>query len=302
MSKIKLDKNSPVSLEKPVARFDPETGRPLGELPSAEKKPKNPIGCIAGFLVIPLIIAGAVFYLMHYIKENEVEQVEFVTTPTGDVEIPKDDYTAFYDAVAASDTAAMNEQLDKHPELIYIQGALYPMLDQVVLHCSPDAVQVMLDHGAKLDDRFLYEPRSFKEYTYQYTLENYFNRHKLSGEDPSGSAELEMVTFLLGNGAVTVYGYSGDDKNISNLYGDKVVGSHQPNALFDAAAWVCSDGALTSNDAAIVKLIADSVKDTSAENEDGKTASEYFEASALEAGISDSSSPEYKEITSALGK
>ena len=159
----------------------------------------------------------------------------------------------------------------------------------------------MLDHGAKPDDPFCYEPRHFSEYTFRYTLENYFERHKPSAEDPSGKSELEMVQLLIDNGALTTYGYSGDDVYISNSYGEKTENYHQPNALFSAAGWVCSDSLLTQDEVRLIQTIAASGADPSAENIGGKTAAAYFEESAAENGI-EKGSENYDAIVSALTK
>lgn len=240
----------------------------------SEEKPskKKPVWCIAGVLVIVLVII-IVCAISHAVAKDDEAGVEHITTPSGVEEIPSKKLEAFFDAVDERDLDAMNELLDEYPFLIYEQGVLYPELDDVILRGTPEMVQAMLDHGAVIDDRFLYEPRVFAEYTYQYSLENYLNRYYKS--DVEGEA-LIMVRFLIDNGAKTVYEYDDIGWEITNVYGDKIVGYHQPNALFSVVDQICKNKELTEEDAELIKLILDTGIDTKVKNHDGETAAEYF--------------------------
>ena len=219
----------------------------------------------------------------------------FITTPTGVAEVPSKKLEEFFNAVNDEDAAAMNSILNEYPAIIYEQEAIYPELDRVILHSSPEMVQVMLDQGAKIDDRFQYESREFKEYSFQYSLENYFKRHEIISD---GSKELQMVEFLIDNGALTEYGYSEDGWKRINSYGD-TVGYHQPNALFSAAAWICEDGAFTQTDKKLIELLIDSGIDTKIKNKYGETVKEYFEKNIESNDIPTKDINEYDEIDEA---
>lgn len=299
MSNINLNKDNNTT------NIPPAAGVPAGGgFEFAEKKPpKNGrllLGFVAALVVIFALAVGGLIYGIYSVysqlKTVDEPQVTRITTPDGVTEVPSEALEAFFDAVKAQDTTAMTSILDEYPAIIYEQQALYPEIDDVILHGTTEMVQIMLDCGVKLDDRFQYEPREFVEYSYSYSLENYFNRHKKSGD---GTRELAMVSFLIDNGALTTYGYSGDALARKNAYGD-TVGYHQPNALFSAAAWVCEDNELTSADKELIERIIAAGVDTSAKNAYGETVREYFTKNVSSNDVPVQASAAYDEILTLL--
>ena len=295
MSSVDLNKRPDIPPHDPTSNISTEK--------NSSGSSKIVIGCITVAIVLVLVLIGIVIFLGHTVIDkitdifSEEEEMRTIVTPDGEATVPKSAVSDFYDAVSASDPAAMSGLLAEYPSLAYLQEAIYPELDRVILHGTPEMVSVMLDSGVEIDDRFLYEPRVFVDYTYQYALENYFARRTKSGD---GSDELLMVEYVIDHGAMLEYGYADDELEIKNAYGEGSGKLHQPNALFSAAQWICKDGELSQSDVEMIDYLVQTGIDLDTKNSQDESAAEYFRSSAEEQGISENA--EFKKIEKALNK
>lgn len=196
-------------------------------------------------VIVVLVVGGAVFFLPKPSGKITFE------TPHGESKISEEKLEKFQRSLSFLDGEYAEEHLDKYPDLIYYVSNGSDPLNFATADGNVVVCEVLLQHGASYDNEFMLERLNEK-----YAFEHFFKYYLWNGS----SKTVELVQLMLDNGAMVNYPDNNDN----------------PNALFSAVEWAANDGMLNTEEAEIIRMLAESGADTTALNSEGKTPLELF--------------------------